>query len=134
MMLEIEQNGRKTMAKSLKTSGRKKAENNIEGVELAPLLEDFLENGQLVSYFEHIGLGLDGFRNGTSADHPAHRRITTQALGVVYILVAAEAAEDGLPEQALHRMLSVLARARINEFIADHDSQTEGIIEFAIGQ
>ncbi len=131
MMLEIEQNGRKTIAKSLKTSGRKKAENNIEGVELAPLLEDFLENGQLVAYLEHIGLGLDGFRNGTTADNPAHRRITTQALGVVYILVAAEAAEDGLPEQALHRMLSVLARARINEFIVDHDGQTEGIIEFA---
>ncbi len=48
------------MAKSLKTSGRKKAENDIEGAELAPLLEDFLENGQLGDYLDHIGLGLDG--------------------------------------------------------------------------
>ena len=35
-------------------------------------------------------------------------------------LDGAKAAEDGLPEQALHRVLAVLARARINEFIADH--------------
>ncbi len=31
-------------------------------------------------------------------------------------------------------MLAVLARARVNEFIADHQGQAEGIIEFAIGQ
>jgi hypothetical protein len=47
---------------------------------------------------------------------------------VVHVLVAAEAAEDGLPEQARHRVLAVLARARINEFIADHQDLAEGII------
>ena len=82
----------------------------------------------------HLAGGCSGFRNGTTADNPAHRRITTQAVGVVHVLVTTKAAEDGLPEQALHRVLSVLARARINEFIAGHDSQTEGFIEFAIGQ
>ena len=69
---------------------------------------------------------------GAAADDPAHRRITTQAIGVVHVLVAAKAAEDGLPEQAFHRVLAVLARARIDEFIADHQGQAEGIIEFAI--
>ncbi len=48
------------MAKSLKTSGRKKAENIIEGAELAPLLNDFLENDQLGDFLDHIGLGADG--------------------------------------------------------------------------
>ena len=48
------------MAKGVKTNGRKKAENVIEGAELAPLLNDFLENGGLVAYLDHIGLGLDG--------------------------------------------------------------------------
>ena len=71
------------------------------------------------------------FRNGTTADNPTHRRITSQVVGVVHVFVAAKAAEDGLPEQALHRVLAVLARARVNEFIADHQGQAEGIIEFA---
>ena len=39
-----------------------------------------------------------------------------------------------LPEQALNRILAVLASARVNEFIADHQVQAEGIIEFAIGR
>ncbi len=60
VMLEIEQGVRKAMAKSVKTSDRKKAENVIEGSELAPMLEDFLENGGLVAYLDHIGLGADG--------------------------------------------------------------------------
>ncbi len=48
------------MAKGAKTNGRKKAENVIEGAELAPMLEVFLENGELVAYLDHIGLGADG--------------------------------------------------------------------------
>ena len=48
------------MANGATTSSRKKAENVIEGAELAPLLDDFLENGQLGDYLDHIGLGLDG--------------------------------------------------------------------------
>ena len=48
------------MAKSVMTKGRKKARNDIEGAELAPLLEDFLESGQLGDFLDHIGLGLDG--------------------------------------------------------------------------
>ena len=47
--------------------------------------------------------------------------------------LAAKAAEAGLPEQALHRVLAVLARARINEFIADRQGKAKDIIEFAIG-
>ena len=34
----------------------------------------------------------------------------------------------------LHRVPAVLARTRIDEFIADHQGQAEGIIEFATGQ
>ena len=40
------------------------------------------------------------FRNGTTADNPTHRRITSQALGVVYVFVATEAAEDRLAKQS----------------------------------
>ncbi len=48
------------MAKSRETNSRKKASTDIEGAELAPILEDFLENGGLVAYLDHIGLGADG--------------------------------------------------------------------------
>ncbi len=58
----------------------------------------------------------------------------SQAVGVVHVFVATEAAEDRLTKQSLQRVLAVLARARVNEFIADHQGQAEGIIEFAIGQ
>lgn len=35
------------MAKSAKTSSQKKAGTDIEGAELAPILNDFLDNGPL---------------------------------------------------------------------------------------
>ncbi len=47
------------MSKSQKAL-RKKTRKDIEGAELAPLLNDFLENDELVAYLDHIGLGADG--------------------------------------------------------------------------
>ncbi len=41
---------------------------------------------------------------------------------------------QGFSEQARLRVLAVLARVRVNEFIADHQGQAKGIIEFAVGQ
>lgn len=60
VMLEIERDGNQAMAKNAKTNCRKKAESDIEGAELAPMLNDFLENGELGAYLDHIGLGADG--------------------------------------------------------------------------
>ena len=37
---------------------------------------------------------------------PPFSMVTTQPVGVVHVLLAAKAAEDGLPEQARHRGLS----------------------------
>jgi hypothetical protein len=37
--------------------------------------------------------------NRTVADHPAHRRVAAQSLGVVHILVAGEPAKYRLPQQ-----------------------------------
>ena len=44
---------------------------------------------------EEIAQGLDA-RNGATADNPTHRRTTSQAVGAVHVLIATEAAEDGL--------------------------------------
>ncbi len=72
--------------------------------------------------------------NGATTDNPAHRRITSQAIGVVHVLIATEAAEDGLTKQSRHRVLAVLAGARVNELIANHVRQPEGVIELTVGK
>lgn len=55
-----------------------------------------------------------------AADNPSHRRVTSQAVGVVHVLVAIEAAEHRLTKQSGHHMLAVLAGARIDELVANH--------------
>jgi hypothetical protein len=64
-----------------------------------------------------------------AADDPAHRRIMTQALGIVHILVSGEATENGLTQQTDKRMAAVLARTHIGERIACNHRQAEHVIE-----
>jgi hypothetical protein len=45
--------------------------------------------------------------DGSAADNPPHSRIMPEAIGVIYVLVAAEPPEGGLTEQADHPVLSV---------------------------
>jgi hypothetical protein len=68
------------------------------------------------------------------ADHPAHRRITTQPLGVVHVLVAGQPPEHRLPQQAGQPMAAVLAGARIGEQVTGRVGQAESVIQLAIGQ
>ena len=82
----------------------------------------------------HLAGGDSSPGHGAIANNPAHYRITTQTLGVVHVLVAAKTTKDRLSEQSRHCVLAVLARERVNEFIADHAGQTKSIIEFAIGK
>ena len=69
-----------------------------------------------------------------TARPPTTQRITSQAVGVVHVLIATEAAEDGLAKQSCQRMPAVLAGARVNETIANHVGQPERVIEFTIGE
>ena len=57
-----------------------------------------------------------------------------QAFGVVHVLVSGETPEHGLPKQPDQRMAAVPAGARIGEHVAGHCAETEGVVEFAIGQ
>jgi hypothetical protein len=82
----------------------------------------------------HLAGGSGLLCNSVTADNPAHRRIASQAIGVVHVLVATEAAEDRLAEQARQRVPAVPAGARVNQFIAHHVRQPERVIEFAIGK
>ena len=82
----------------------------------------------------HLAGRCRSFRNGTTADNPAHRRITSQAVGVVHVFVATEAAKDRLTKQSRQRVLAVLAGARVNQLIANHVRQPECVIEFTVGK
>ncbi|CAH2404626.1 hypothetical protein MES5069_440004 [Mesorhizobium escarrei] len=72
--------------------------------------------------------------NGVAADNPSHRRVTSQAVGVVHVLVATQATEDGLAKQSCHLVLAALAGARIDELVANHVRQSERVIELTVGK
>jgi hypothetical protein len=72
--------------------------------------------------------------SATVTDNPTHRWIASQTVGVVDVLIATEAAEDGLPKQSRHRVLAVLACARIDQFITNHVRQPECVIELTVGK
>ena len=69
-----------------------------------------------------------------AADNPAHRWIVAQALGVVHVLISSETTKHRLPQQTDQRMATVLAGARIGEYLDCHLGQAERVIEFAVGQ
>ena len=68
------------------------------------------------------------------ADHPAHRRIAAQPLGVVHVLVAGQPPEYRLPQQPDQQMPPVLAGARLRQSLATAVGQSERVVQFAIGQ
>jgi hypothetical protein len=68
------------------------------------------------------------------ADHPAHRRITAQPVGVIHVLVAGQPSEHRLPQQARQSVATILACARISERVGSCVAQAENVIQLAIGQ
>jgi hypothetical protein len=62
------------------------------------------------------------------ADHPAHRRIAAQPLGVIHVLRAGEASEDGLPQQADQDVAAVLAGAPIGKHVTGHVGQADCVV------
>ena len=69
-----------------------------------------------------------------AADDPAHRRVMPKPLGVVYVLIAGESPEDGLPQHPDERMSPVLAGASVGERFARHGGKPKRVVEFAIGE
>lgn len=82
----------------------------------------------------HLAGGSGLLRNGATADNPTRRRVTSQAVGGVHVLIATQATEDGLPKQSCHRVLVVLAGARVDELVANHVRQLERVIELTVGK
>ena len=68
------------------------------------------------------------------ADHPAHRRIAAQPVGVVHVLVAGQPPEHRLAQQAPQNVTNVLAGARIGERIGRCVGQTHHVIQLTVRQ
>ena len=64
----------------------------------------------------------------------AHRWIDGEPIGVVRVLVAGEAGEDRLPELCTKRVARVLSDSAILNTLLCHVRESEGIVEFAIGE
>ena len=57
-----------------------------------------------------------------------------QAFSVIHIFVPGETPKHGLSKQPDQRMAAVLAGAHIGEHVPGHCAETQGVVEFAIGQ
>ena len=78
-------------------------------------------------------------RGGTTVqpaaiDHRAHRRVVGQALGVVDVLVAGEAAEHGLAQQPGQQVAGVPAAAALRQDAAGQIGQPQRVVEVAVGE
>jgi hypothetical protein len=67
-------------------------------------------------------------------DHGAHRRIMRQAIGVVHVLIAGEAAEHGLAKQRSQQVAGVLATAAFRQHRSRKISEAEHVIQFSMRQ
>ena len=76
------------------------------------------------------GLSFDGL----AANNPAHGGIASQTVGVVHIVIAAKAPENGLAKLTRHAVPSVLAGTAILETTLGHLSQAEGIVKLPVGE
>ena len=106
-----------------------------------PLPGEIGERGKVLIIREPLGLepphlagrgriALDSL----AADDPAHRRITSQPVGVVDVLISGKPTEHRLAQHADQIVPTVPARAAVNQMLPRDGHQAERVIEFAIGQ
>src|SRR5262249_33429946 len=68
------------------------------------------------------------------ADHGPQGGIEAEALGVVNVFVAGQSAVDRLAEEGQQAVLGVLPRASVVQAGGRGTGQSEGIVEFAVGE
>ena len=68
------------------------------------------------------------------ADHPAHRRVAAQPLGVIHVLVAGQPPEHRLTQQAGQPVATVLAGARFRQCIGTRVGQAQRVVQLAVSQ
>jgi hypothetical protein len=92
---------------------------------LDPLARQIGEGGEVLRPHQPLGLEAPHLADRgapthrcVAADHPAHRRIAAQPIGVVHILVTSQPAEYRLPQQPDQQVASVPAGARLCQSLA----------------
>jgi hypothetical protein len=71
---------------------------------------------------------------GPTADHGAHRGIDAQALGVVEILVAGQAAEEGLSQESHKAVACVPTGPWVVQHVGSRIGELQGVVEFTVAQ
>ena len=69
----------------------------------------------------HLAGGGCLFRCGATANNPAHRRIATEPVGVVHVLVSGKPTEHRLSQHSDQIMPTVPARASISQILPRDD-------------
>ena len=69
-----------------------------------------------------------------TADNPPHDRIDAEPVGIVHIVVAAKASENGLVELPDKTVTTVLPSTGVREYAPGNLGQSDRIIQFSIPQ
>ncbi len=69
-----------------------------------------------------------------AADDPPHGRVETEPVGIVHVVVAAKASENGLAEQPDKTVASVLPSSGGHEYVPGNLAQSDRIIQFPVRQ
>ncbi len=74
------------------------------------------------------------FGDGMTADDPPHDRIEAEPVGIVHVVVAAKASENGLAEQPDKTVATVLPGTGVRDYVPGNLGQSDRVIQFPIRQ
>ncbi len=74
------------------------------------------------------------FRDSMASDDPPHDRVETEPVGIIHVVVAAKASENGLAELPDKIVATVLPTTGVRECVPGNLGQPDRIIQFPVGQ
>ena len=74
------------------------------------------------------------FRDSMAADDPPHDRVEAEPVGIVHVVVAAKAPENGLTELPDKPVATILPTTGVREHVPGNLGQSESIIQFPVRQ
>jgi len=74
------------------------------------------------------------FRDSMAADDPPHDRVKAEPVGIVHVVVPAEASENGLAELPDKTVTTILPTTGVREHVTDNLAQSDRIIQFPVRQ
>jgi len=90
--------------------------------------EIFLAGQNLRLEAPHLTARGSLFRDSMAADDPPHNRVEAQTVGIVHVVVAAKASENGLAELPDKTVTTILPTTGVRECVPGNLSQSDRII------